>query len=387
MLLRGTLLAWLLWAFAVATDKPSSILLVVSHMLQANTGSQSWPVKAIILAVTGITCQSTSFAQTPPAPVQVTTETLTVGRLPNGVKVMMRGPVHQAFAQPYSANESMLRVDRVIPPPLRERPAAVRPIDDERTAQWVPGYWALEPSSESLVWVSGIWRFAPPEMKWVPGYWDSRESTSSWIPGFWVDDRLDDLAFVSKPPAPKVTTPLDPAPSAKHFWVEGYWLYQRGEYQWQPGVWAESQPGWVWEPARYVQTPSGWVFVDGYWDYEPAQRGLMFAPLDFSEEVLRITADATRPAVLERTFSPQVAVQSMESLQHWFTQPTYSHYYYGNYYDPRYAQQGIIPWAAYQTKPSYLRPFILVLSNGAASLVNTLDDRAQTNRVHNKSAA
>ncbi len=161
-----------------------------------------------------------------------------------------------------------------------------------------------------------------------------------WIPGFWVDDRLDELVFVSKPPAPKVTTPLDPAPSDKHFWVEGFWLYQRGEYQWQPGVWAESQPGWVWEPARYVQTPSGWVFVDGYWDYEPAQRGLMFAPLDFSEEVLRVTAGATRPAVLERTFSPQVAVQSMESLQHWFVQPTYSHYYYGNYYDPRMHSKG-----------------------------------------------
>ncbi len=348
------------------------LALVVSEMLSFMNNQLHNSRRLVLLSLLGACWQLPSFAQTSnePGAVLQAVETITVDQLPSGVEIMMRGPVHQAFAQPYPENQSMLQVEIIIPPPLRERPAAIRPTEDERTSQWVPGYWAVEPNSENLVWVSGVWRYAPPGMKWVPGYWDASGSVSSWVSGFWVDERLEELEFLPEPPAAKETAPISTAPSDNHSWVTGYWVYDRGEYQWQPGTWAESQPGWVWEPARYLQTPSGWVFVDGYWDYEPTERGLMFAPVQFSSEVVRVTATATRPVVLQRTYYPQVVVQPEQALVHWFVQPRSTHYYFGNYYDAGYVQRGIVPWAAYQSRPSYYDPLFWYYRTTRPSILN-----------------
>ena len=39
-------------------------------------------------------------------------------------------------------------------------------------------------------------------------------------------------------------------------------------------------------PAHYVWTPRGYVFVDGYYDYSVARRGVLFAPVYFNSASL-----------------------------------------------------------------------------------------------------
>ena len=68
-------------------------------------------------------------------------------------------------------------------------------------------------------------------------------------------------------------------------YVPGTWAW-RGHYLWRPGFWIGHRPDWVWTPARYVWSPAGFVFVDGYWDYPLATRGVLFAPVYFDRRVI-----------------------------------------------------------------------------------------------------
>ena len=88
-------------------------------------------------------------------------------------------------------------------------------------------------------------------------------------------------------PTPIEAAPSVPAPSEAHVYVPGCWVWRTSRYVWRPGIWIEHRPGWIWTPAHYRWTPVGYVYVDGYWDYPLAGRGVLFAPVYFSPVVLR----------------------------------------------------------------------------------------------------
>ena len=66
-----------------------------------------------------------------------------------------------------------------------------------------------------------------------------------------------------------------PAPGVNYTYVPGCWVWHTARYRWRPGHWLPFRQGFVWVPAHYHWTPAGCVFVDGYWDYELAHRGLL----------------------------------------------------------------------------------------------------------------
>jgi len=94
-------------------------------------------------------------------------------------------------------------------------------------------------------------------------------------------------------------------------------------------------PDWIWVPAHYIWTPRGYIHVGGYWDYPVIHRGVLFAPVFFTPRVhFGITY----------LFSPGFVINLNVFDDALFLRPQYSHYYYGNYYAPRYYRQGIYPW-------------------------------------------
>src|SRR3989442_11248807 len=60
-----------------------------------------------------------------------------------GVEVLGRGPVHEAFAQPFAPDPTPSPVaPKAPPPPVPELPPPNKP--DGPDVQWVPGYWAWD---------------------------------------------------------------------------------------------------------------------------------------------------------------------------------------------------------------------------------------------------
>lgn len=86
---------------------------------------------------------------------------------------------------------------------------------------------------------------------------------------------------MAKPPASLESGPVGNPPNANFTWIPGTWIFRHGRFLWLAGQWVRVHRGWIWVPARYVWTPAGYLFVDGYFDYELAQRGVLFAPVNF----------------------------------------------------------------------------------------------------------
>jgi hypothetical protein len=199
-----------------------------------------------------------------------------------GIEVQGRGPVHEAYAQPNGNAKPGPLVTKQPPPPIPEEPAAERPQGDN--VQWIPGYWAWDPSRNDYLWVSGFWRNEPPGRKWVPGHWSQADSGWRWISGLWADASLPNLQYLQeKPPDSLENGPSVPAPDDNSLWVAGHWEWRDGQFVWRPGYWADGQPGMVWNQPDYYYTPSGYVYNTGYWDYDLDNRGLLFAPVYFTE--------------------------------------------------------------------------------------------------------
>src|SRR5437588_3207778 len=85
---------------------------------------------------------------------------------PDGVEVLARGPVHEAFAQPPDAGqpEAGPVVPGQPPAPVEELPPEQRPEGED--VQWVPGYWQWDAERGEFLWVSGSWREPPPGRQW-----------------------------------------------------------------------------------------------------------------------------------------------------------------------------------------------------------------------------
>ena len=206
----------------------------------------------------------------------------------NGVEVLTRGPVHEAYALPADQQTAPgPLVPRQPPADVEELPPDQKP--DGADVQWLPGYWSWDDERRDFVWVSGFWRVPPPDRAWVPGGWRQGRGGWQWVSGFWnpVGDPARPEArieFLPEPPAPIEAGPTIPAPANDSVYVPGTWVY-RERYLWRSGYWADYRPGWVWAPACYRWTPSGHVFIDGYWDRSLEDRGVLFPPVAISQEV------------------------------------------------------------------------------------------------------
>jgi len=257
-------------------------------------------------------------------------------------QVLTRGPVHEAFAQPIEARvEVAVTVNQQPPDPLPELPPDVRPEDEN--AQWIPGYWAWDSDSNQFLWVSGVYRVAPPRRQWVPGHWANMPDGWTWLPGFWAPIAEQESAYLPAPPAPREEEPMVAGPEDA-FYVPGNWAYVETQYVWRPGYYARYRADRVWVPARYIYTPSGYLFVPGYWDYPLQQRGLLFAPVTFQQAYWR------NP---NWSYRPRYVVNFALLLDSLFARPAAGSFYFGNYYGPAYAQAGYQPWFNRRSDPLF----------------------------------
>lgn len=248
------------------------------------------------------------------------------------VEILTRGPVHEAFAEIVVFEpQPGLVIGSAPPEPIEELPPDQRP-EGENIA-WIPGYWTWDDDRSDFLWVSGVWRNLPPGRQWVPGYWNPIDSGRfQWISGYWADSTVEETVYISTAPPRSVDAgPNVEAPSEDHTWVPGIWVWSETRYIWRPGYWLALRPDWTWVPARYCWTPRGYVYIDGYWDYAIARRGVLFAPVHFHRRVYVTSGFHYRPSIV---------IGLGVFGHHLFVRPGCGHYYFGDYYAPRYFDAG-----------------------------------------------
>ena len=249
-----------------------------------------------------------------------------------GVQVLTRGPVHEAFAETVTFDpEPGIVVPKAPPAAIEELPPDQRP--EGANVAWIPGYWGWDDERSDFLWVSGVWRALPPGRQWVPGYWGRSSQGFQWTSGYWADAQASEVEYLPEPPATVEVGPNIAAPSADHMWLPGCWVWQQSRYAWRPGFWATVQSDWVWIPAHYVWAPRGYVFVDGYWDYSIGRRGVLFAPVYFHRSLY------SRPGF---SYSPSMVIDLGVFTNHLFLRPQYQHYYFGDYYAAELSNGGVL---------------------------------------------
>jgi hypothetical protein len=263
-----------------------------------------------------------------------------------GVEPLLRGPVHEAFAQPDTANPQPSPIIPKRPPdPIDEIPPDQKP--EGVNVVWIPGYWAWSEDAGDFLWISGFWRDVPPDRQWLPGNWVAAAGGWQWIPGYWAPAGVQDVAYLPPPPQSLEAGPSTPPPQENMIYVPGIWIYQQTRYLWRPGFWVTAYPNWAYVPARYVWTPAGCVFVNGYWDYPLTRRGVLFCPVRFA------------PAVLARPrfyYQPNYAVSAPALLSSLFVATDFHRFQFGDYYGPQYVRRGVVPWFQYQVARGVVSP-------------------------------
>ncbi|MFA5864875.1 MAG: YXWGXW repeat-containing protein [Phycisphaerae bacterium] len=255
----------------------------------------------------------------------------------DGVQVLTRGPVHEAFAEIVTFNpEPGIVVSKAPPDAIAEMPAEQRPGGDN--VAWIPGYWAWDDEAIDFLWVSGTWRDLPPDRQWMPGYWIRSGQGYQWTSGYWADATVSEIEYLPKPPATIEAGPNTAAFSTGQSWIPGCWVWHQGRYAWRPGYWETVRPNWDWIPAHYVWAPRGYVFVEGYYDYSVDRRGVLFAPVHFGAGVYRRRGFS---------YSPTVVIDLAAFTDHLFVRPRYQHYYFGDYYAASYRDAGFYPSFSY----------------------------------------
>ena len=249
------------------------------------------------------------------------------------VEVLTRGPVHEAYANAVTSQPAPgLLAPKQPPDPIEELPPDEKPAGDN--VQWIPGYWSWDDDKADFLWVSGFWRVPPPDRTWVPGVWrDNGAGQFQWTGGFWNATAQAEVQYLPPPPAP-VEAAQPPQPGPDYVYAPGVWVYRDTHYVWRPGFWYAFRPGWVYVPAHYSWTPYGHIFVDGYWDYPLRQRGVLFTPVYFAAGVY------VRPGFV---YSPRYVVYDDALYGALFVRPG-GGYYFGDYFEPRYATLGYRSW-------------------------------------------
>jgi len=265
----------------------------------------------------------------------------------DGMQVLTRGPIHEAFAEivVFDARPGTV-VPKMAPPAIEELPPSQTPEGDNIV--WIPGYWAWDDERDDFLWVSGIWRALPPGRQWVPGYWNKFEQGFQWTSGYWADASVDEVEYLPAPPATAEVGPNIAAPSVEHIWAPGCWVWNQGRYMWRPGYWVPAQENWVWVPAHYVYSPQGYVFVDNYYDYNIDTRGVLFAPVYF---------DSNAYAQQGFSYRPSMAINLAVIASQLFLRPNYNHYYFGDYYGSNYSSAGYYPPFSFNARQHGYDPF------------------------------
>jgi len=195
-----------------------------------------------------------------------------------GVEPQLKGPVHEAFAEAVTEAAAGPVVNKEPPADLEEMPAADKPEGED--VQWYSGYWEFDQDKGDFIWVSGIYRKAPPRRQWIAGSWVKVEGGWQRQRGMWMPLEQGTITFLSEaPPEPKVEEAASTPPDDNSFFIPGNWEKKETGYEWKNGRWVSVIPGWVWIPAHWVRTPCGWVLVPGYWDHEVEKRGVLYAPV------------------------------------------------------------------------------------------------------------
>jgi hypothetical protein len=259
-----------------------------------------------------------------------------------GIEVLARGQVHEAYAATAEVPGPSPVVAKQPPDPVEEMPPDERPAGDN--VQWIPGYWHWDGDRSDFVWVSGFWRVPPPGQMWVPGSWHQAAGGWQWAAGFWQGSAPPpqqqqvaaqaQIEYLPAPPQSLALAPSVPAPSATYFYVPGTWVW-RGRYVWRPGFWHEFRQGWVWVPAHFRWTPVGYVFVEGYWDYPLANRGVLYAPVAFAPGLI------ARPRFV---YTPAYAVPYTSLQTALFVRRGFGAYFFGDYFAAQYVRAGFTPW-------------------------------------------
>jgi hypothetical protein len=251
---------------------------------------------------------------------------------PKGVEVQARGPVHEAFASLTAEAEPTKPIPKRPPNPINEMPPEEKPDGD---VVWIGGYWAWDDERSDFLWVSGTWRAVPAGRTWVAGYWREDGANWRWVPGFWAEAPKAEadahqVTYLAQPPAPpEVAAPPKPE-RVECFFVPGHWVWDGTEYRWKAGYWARVEPGYVWVNAHYRWTPGGYIYVPGYWDLAVSRRGILYAPVTITPEVVTVGY----------VYTPYYAVRDTVVLDALFVRPCYCHYYFGDYYGPVYRDYG-----------------------------------------------
>lgn len=252
-------------------------------------------------------------------------------------EVLTRGPVHEAFAVAVPRDVQQGLVVSVKPPELIEELPPEQQPEGENVA-WIPGYWAWDDERKEFLWVSGVWRNLPPGRQWVPGYWTEVRGGYQWVAGYWEDAAVRDVTYLPAPPRSLEIGPSVTAVAADQIWVPGTWVWHDSRYFWRAGYWIPAREDWIWTPAYYRWTHRGYVFVDGFWDYAVARRGVLFAPVYFGSAF---------DFHVGYFYRPTTVIRLSAFVDHLFLRPGYSHYYFGDYYAPHYREVGIYPSYAY----------------------------------------
>ncbi|MEO7098487.1 MAG: hypothetical protein ABI162_03935 [Luteolibacter sp.] len=263
-----------------------------------------------------------------------------------GVEELTRGPVHEAFATTVNFDPEPGIFVKTAPPTLiEEAPPDERPEGDNVT--WIPGYWGWDDDQDDFIWISGVWRNLPPGRQWVPGYWSEVGNQWQWTSGYWANAETEEVSYLPEPPKSIESGPNVEAPSSNHIWISGTWIQRNERYAWRPGYWELGQRDWTWIPAHYQWTRRGYVFIDGYWDYDVPRRGVVFAPVHFHHDYY------SRP---DYVYTPLMVISLNVFVDHLFVRPHYNHYYFGDYYEPRYRESGFYTSFSYRTGRSGYDP-------------------------------
>ena len=257
------------------------------------------------------------------------------------VQVQTTGPVHEGFAQPNSNQvEPGPLIDKQPPPPVPEVAPPQQPQQPQgASTQWIDGYWAWDAERNDYTWITGTLRNMPPGMRFVPGYWQQTDGGWRWVAGFYAPEGQKEPAYVPAPPLSLENGPTLPPPTNNSVYIPGNWNYNQGNFQWAPGFYSGARPGLVWNPPHYQWTPGGTILVGGYWDYPLDNRGLLFAPLTFSQPLWNTPGYAYQPNY--------VYGNNAGLLNSLFVQPGLNQYYVGNYYGTTYGRAGYQPWSSY----------------------------------------
>ncbi|MFO0804489.1 MAG: hypothetical protein U0791_15360 [Gemmataceae bacterium] len=289
--------------------------------------------RTLFAGILGTLVLAVSFPEAPAQPVA----RQPADEADDGPDVLARGPVHEAYASTVEMPKAGEIAPKAPPAPIEELPPDQKPEGDN--VQWIPGYWDWDDERTDFIWISGFWRVPPPNHVWMPGSWNKVTDGYQWTSGFWQltqpNQPQPELQYLPPPPQPIEVGPSTLAPDDASVYVTGSWVW-RGRYVWRPGYWIAYRPGWIWTPCHYRWTPLGYVFIDGYWDYPLASRGVLFAPVYYPRRVFA-------PGYY---YTPRYVIATPVLFGSLFIRRGYSSYYFGDYYTVNYGRIGYQPWCA-----------------------------------------